>query len=451
MEGAPVVAGSCPPPGPIAPGSVQWSGLWRLNVSSAKSHCTISLASSSPLADGEWCLKPCNGTVSCGPGDLPVMTACAPNDRAQHWIFNTSTALLHTAADSSLCLESASCTHDAAGGTWWCQGPRVSIETCRPDYTGQQWDWKPESAKVAAHAGSSAIPIGTKLQLERCDIGNPAHWSTQTATKYTTPLTQLALDKLSCLNCPGVGQPCHTWGCSNLEAGGDGSMDRNGLFFLKHQSGGYQIQSYPNTTLIPVGPGQAGPGYCVTAAVRGSGSNLALEKCTLAKRETQIFQLVNSGSSVVQLPGDNAAQPPLKALCVVPGSPSPGPAPSPHPTSGRPGILNVRGPVKWGQNGCLACAPTPACNDSWGANGYRQKECGLADFQAMVTAHGNVKPSFRLAVSGWTLGPGPESFPPGNATWLNDKLPQSVAISAINPECGNVPPNPALAGMTSHT
>ena len=449
MEGAPVVAGSCPPPGPIVPGSVQWSGLWRLNASSDESYSTLSLASPCPLAAGEWCLKPCNGTASCAPGDLPVMTVCDPNDHAQHWVFNSSTALMHAAADTSLCLESASCTHDAAGGTWWCQGPRVSIQTCRPEYTGQQWDWKSEAAHGAEHEVSSAVPIGTKLKLESCDMTNPAQWSTQTTTKYTTAVTQLALDKLSCLNCPGVGQPCHTWGCSNL-ASADARMDRNGVFFLKEEGGGFQIRSYPNTTLIPIGPGQAGPGYCITAAVRGSGSEIELQKCDLAKRETQIFQLAINGSSVVQLPRDNAAQPPLKALCVVAGSP-PGPSPSPHPATGHAGILNVRGPIKWGQNGCLACAPTPACNSSWGADGYRQKECGLADFQAMITAHRNVKPAFGLAVSGWTMGPGPESFPPGNATWLNDKLPPSVAISAINPECGNVPPNPGLAGMTSHS
>jgi hypothetical protein len=195
-------------------------------------------------------------------------------------------------------------------------------------------------------------------------------------------------------------------------------------------------QSYPNTTLIPIGPGQAGPGSCITAAVRGSGSALMLEKCTPANRETSVFQLTDNGRSLLQLPGDNAAQPPLKAFCVVPDTsapPSPGPAPSPIPSSGQAGILNVRGPIKWGQNGCLACAPTPACNGSWGADGYRQKECGMADFEAMIAAHRNVKPSFGLAVSGWTMGPGPESFPPGNATWLNDKLPPDVAISAINP------------------
>jgi hypothetical protein len=448
MKGAPVVAGSCPPPGPIVPGSVQWSSLWRLNVSSG-SYSTLSLASPSPLAAGEWCLKPCNGTARCVPGDLPVMAECSPSDHAQHWTFNSSTALVHTAVDTTLCLESASCTHDAAGGTWWCQGPRVSIQTCRPEYTGQQWDWKAQAVDDTEQAVSPVVPIGTKLQLDSCDTTNPVQWSTVTATKYATPVTQLALDKSSCLNCPGAGQPCHTWGCSNLEAS-HSTMDRNGLFFLKEATGGFQIQSYPNTTLIPIGPGQAGPGYCITATVRGSGGTLELQKCDLALRETQVFQLTNNGSSVVQLPRDNAAQPPLKALCVVPGAPSPGPAPSPHPMAGQAGVLNVRGPIKWGQAGCLACAPTPSCNGSWGADGYRQKECGLADFEAMLTAHSNVKPSFGVAVSGWTMGPGPETFPPGNATWLNDKLPPTVAISAINPECGNVPPNPGLAGMTSH-
>jgi hypothetical protein len=49
------------------------------------------------------------------------------------------------------------------------------------------------------------------------------------------------------------------------------------------------------------------------------------------------------------------------------------------------------------------------------------------------------------------MGPGPESFPPGNASWLNDQLPADVAVSAINVECGMAPPDPGLQGMTKHS
>ena len=34
---------------------------------------------------------------------------------------------------------------------------------------------------------------------------------------------------------------------------------------------------------------------------------------------------------------------------------------------------------------------------------------------------------------------GPETFPPGDAGWLNDKLPPQVAIGAMNIECGHAP------------
>jgi hypothetical protein len=132
MEGAPVVAGSCPPPGPppVQGSATPWSGLWQFNSINSTgggsgAYSSLSLASPSPLQAGSWCLKPCNGTASCAPGDLPVMTECQANDLAQGWVFNSTTALLHVASAPSLCLESASCTHDPAGGTWWCQGEKT--------------------------------------------------------------------------------------------------------------------------------------------------------------------------------------------------------------------------------------------------------------------------------------------------------------------------------------
>jgi hypothetical protein len=132
MEGAPVVAGSCPPPGPppVQGSATPWSGLWQFNSINSTgggsgAYSILSLESPIPLQAGSWCLKPCNGTASCAPGDLPVMTECQANDLAQGWVFNSTTALLHVASAPSLCLESASCTHDPAGGTWWCQGEKT--------------------------------------------------------------------------------------------------------------------------------------------------------------------------------------------------------------------------------------------------------------------------------------------------------------------------------------
>ena len=92
--------------------------------------------------------------------------------------------------------------------------------------------------------------------------------------------------------------------------------------------------------------------------------------------------------------------------------------------------------------GCLAVAPRPPCNASWGNDGYHQKECAMNDYRSMIAAHTQLKPNFSLAVSGWTLGPGPETFPKGDAGWLNDQLPPEVAIGAMNIECGHAPPDP---------
>ena len=46
---------------------------------------------------------------------------------------------------------------------------------------------------------------------------------------------------------------------------------------------------------------------------------------------------------------------------------------------------------------------------------------------------------------------GPETFPPGDAGWLNDKLPPQVAIGAMNIECGHAPPDPGLARLGAHS
>ena len=58
----------------------------------------------------------------------------------------------------------------------------------------------------------------------------------------------------------------------------------------------------------------------------------------------------------------------------------------------------------------------------------------------MVAAHARLQPTatFGLAVSGWTLGPSVwGGAAPRDASWLNDKLPPSVAIGAMNVECGH--------------
>ena len=114
-------------------------------------------------------------------------------------------------------------------------------------------------------------------------------------------------------------------------------------------------------------------------------------------------------------------------------------------------MFRVRGPNPWGNNGCLAVAPASGCNNSWGQDGYHQKKCAIDDYNSMIEAHLRLKPNFTLAVSGWTLGPGPESNPRGNASWLNDQLPANVAIGAMNVECGHAPPDPGFAGLTKHS
>ena len=170
--------------------------------------------------------------------------------------------------------------------------------------------------------------------------------------------------------------PCmimRRWSCEiNLSKIGPQACDRNGLFFLSLQADGtVQVQTFPDTTLCPVGAGQAGPGFCVTAETRRQGSHLALQKCDPSLRNQQNFQVANNATGLLQLPSDNAAQPPLPALCVEIGhGPSPGPGPpSPSPDEGGPGMLRVRGPIPWGNDGCLAIAPAPPCNNSWGQDG----------------------------------------------------------------------------------
>ena len=269
----------------------------------------------------------------------------------------------------------------------------------------------------AAHVPSAEPGVGTPQVLKACDSTSspPVQWTTTTTSTDSgghtvSPMTEIAFAEEGkskwCLSCAGPGTPCHLWGCTNTTGT---QIDRNSLFSLVEQpSGGtYQIRSYTNTTLVPVGPGQAGPGYCLTAAVRESGSAIALAKCDPALHEMQVFQLaaavVATGGSI-QLPGDNRAQPPLPALCIDLGSSHPGPPgpspPSPQPVPGDGGSFKARGPVHWGTNGCLSAAPTPSCSAYWGVDGYRQKECALIDLQGMLAAHAALKPSFKLAVSG---------------------------------------------------
>lgn len=130
-----------------------------------------------------------------------------------------------------------------------------------------------------------------------------------------------------------------------------------------------------------------------------------LEKCEASLRDQQNFQAAQNATGTVQLPGDNSAQPPLPALCVDVGGAAPGPAPPgppgpPTPAGDSAGMFRVRGPMPWGNMGCLAVAPRPPCNASWGNDGYHQKECAMNDFKSMVAAHAQLKPNFSLAVSG---------------------------------------------------
>ena len=80
-----------------------------------------------------------------------------------------------------------------------------------------------------------------------------------------------------------------------------------------------------------------------------------------------------------------------------------------------------------------------------------QKQCAMNDFQSMIAAHRRLQPNnFSLAISGWTLGPGPETNPRGTGGWLNDQLPSSVSIGSMNVECGHAPPDPGFAELPNH-
>lgn len=242
-------------------------------------------------------------------------------------------------------------------------------------------------------APTPPVPAGTAITLGECGSSAkppPTQWTTATASMFHTPISRIAVGGTAigqaCLNCPNVGSDCHVWSCEiDLSKVGPKDCDRNGLFYLSAQGDGtVQIQTYPDTTLCPVGVGQAGPGYCVTAETRRQSSHLTLQKCDLSLRYQQNFQLVDNATSLLQLPSDNAAQPPLPALCVEIGQgPGPGPGPPsppgpPQPDSGSVGMLRVRGPIPWGNNGCLAIAPTPPCNNSWGQDGCAYLSMHLA-------------------------------------------------------------------------
>ena len=225
------------------------------------------------------------------------------------------------------------------------------------------------------------VPAGTPIVLGGCDDSvkpPPTRWTTATASMYHTPISRIAVGGTpsgqACLNCPNVGSDCHVWSCEiDLSKISPQDCDRNGLFFLSSQSDGtVQVQTYPDTNLCPVGTGQAGPGFCVTADTRRQGSHLTLEKCDSSIRDQQSFEVADNATGLLQLPSDNAAQPPLPALCVEigHGGPAPpGPPGPPQPDGASPGMFRVRGPIPWGNNGCLAVAPTPPCNNSWGQDG----------------------------------------------------------------------------------
>ena len=150
MKGAPVVGSSCPFDKDTSRyGGVagQWQNTWLMKngssiaaVGGAASGVSFSLtlAHPSPLQPGSsWCLRPCNGTGACSAGDMPAAAECK-GDPAEQWQFDSGSAQLRPASDGSLCMEAASCTHDASGGTWWCQAPTVSLQKCRDGYQGQQ-------------------------------------------------------------------------------------------------------------------------------------------------------------------------------------------------------------------------------------------------------------------------------------------------------------------------
>jgi hypothetical protein len=348
-------------------------------------------------------------------GDLPIARLCnATADTMQQWHME-STGLIRSQAFPLLCLvsrrfplipfntdclllsysgnsgvngvsyrggngkrsgqSSASCTHDPAGGTWWCQGPTIDLEECAPSYTGQQWVFTAAVAEDTAEISGGvrqtlALPspplAGTPVELAECkDITPTVEWTAWTFAVAGNDEAVSALTDGTLLNgweaslsCAGVGVHCHIWDMMKLTP--VGPFDRNGVFFLSPVAGStglFEIRSYPNTSLIPIKHGQAGPGYCLTAAVRTAGSYLMMSECDPgALRQTQAWQLgPNATAQLLKLPGSR--QPPLKALCVVPGKapPPPSPGPPPVPVNGS-GTLKVKGPIHWGNNGCTSSA-----------------------------------------------------------------------------------------------
>ena len=195
MQGAPVVASSCPFDKDTSRyGGVagQWQNSWLIVNASASattirtpkrrqdmgghsggtSSFSLMLAHPSPLKPGKWCLQPCAGNATCKAGDFPAAAPCSSvsdteQQQQQHWHYDSASAQLRSAQEPSLCMEAASCVHDASGGTYWCQAPTVTLQPCRTTSNeGQQWDWwraKPTApAEVVAAVSATEFAMRTK-------------------------------------------------------------------------------------------------------------------------------------------------------------------------------------------------------------------------------------------------------------------------------------------------
>ena len=117
------------------------------------------------------------------------------------------------------------------------------------------------------------------------------------------------------VNCAGR-SACHLWGA--------GFGDRNGIVQINGSHASFRVQSWPATESKPVGPGQTGPGQCLTPVGSGpltEGTELRMSPCS-----PNALQLSLAGESL----RIHSAVPTADPLCL--GAPPPPPSPPP----GRP-------------------------------------------------------------------------------------------------------------------
>ena len=119
------------------------------------------------------------------------------------------------------------------------------------------------------------------------------------------------------VNCAGS-SACHLWGA--------GFGDRNGFFQLNGTNASFRVQSWPATKSKPVGPGQTGPGQCLTPVAPGPGPLAEGSELRMSPCSANALQLSLDGESL----HIHSAVPTADPLCL--GAPPPPPSPPP----GRP-------------------------------------------------------------------------------------------------------------------